>query len=106
LQTLHSMLEREVWKQLPMIPGGLPSIQRALTEPSGNALFSFDAADFGAWVANGNPWRMQAYGEDLHLLQCIIRNACPDRLRADDYCKWQALAHAKPMAGPLSFTCT
>lgn len=63
MQTLHSMLEREVWKQLPMIPDGLPSIRSALTQPSGNALFRFDTGDFGAWVAHGNPWRMQAYGE-------------------------------------------
>lgn len=56
------MLEREVWKQLPMIPDGLPSIQGALAKPSANAAFPFDTSDFGAWVAHGNPWRMQAYG--------------------------------------------
>lgn len=57
------MLEREVWKQLPMIPGGLPSIRGALTSPSPNAAFPFDTSNFGAWVSHGNPWRSQAYGE-------------------------------------------
>ena len=69
-QALHSMLEREVWKQLPMIPGGLPSIRGALAPPSGNRAFPFDTSNFGAWVSHGNPWRMQAYGARLfwHLL--------------------------------------
>ncbi|BDA40427.1 Syndetin [Coccomyxa sp. Obi] len=64
LQALHSMLEREVWKQLPMIPGGLPSIRGALTSPSPNAAFPFDTSNFGAWVSHGNPWRSQAYEDE------------------------------------------
>ncbi len=56
------MLEREIWKQLPIIPGGLPSIRAALDDPSVLAAFSFDTSNFGEWVAQGNPWHMQAYG--------------------------------------------
>ncbi len=62
LQTLHGMLEREIWKQLPIIPGGLPSIRLALDDPSVLAAFPFNTSSFGEWVANGNPWHMQAYG--------------------------------------------
>ena len=65
LQTLHGMLEREIWKQLPMIPDDLPSIRAALDDPSALAAFTFDTSNFGEWVANGNPWHMQAYGEGL-----------------------------------------
>jgi hypothetical protein len=57
------MLEREVWKQLPMVPDGLPSIRAALDDPSVLAAFPFDTSNFGDWVAHGNPWHMQAYGE-------------------------------------------
>ena len=67
-QTLHGMLEREIWKQLPIIPGGLPSIRAALDDPSVLAAFPFDTSNFGEWVAHGNPWHMQAYGES-HLLR-------------------------------------
>ena len=63
LQTLHGMLEREIWKQLPMIPDDLPSIRAALDDPSVLAAFTFDTSNFAEWVANGNPWHMQAYGE-------------------------------------------
>ena len=63
MQTLHSMLEREVWKQLPMIPDGLPSIRAALDDPSVLAAFPFDTSNFGDWVVHGNPWHMQAYGK-------------------------------------------
>jgi hypothetical protein len=59
------MLEREVWAPLPMIPGGLPSVAGALGSPSPLARFPFDTRDFGAWVAHGNPWHMQAYGAAL-----------------------------------------
>lgn len=69
------MLEREVWKQLPMIPGGLPSIRGALTTPSPNAAFPFDTSNFGAWVSHGNPWRSQAYGVSPYL--ALLRK-CPD----------------------------
>ena len=51
-----------MWSALPMIPGGLPSILGALGSPSALAALPFDTADFGAWVAHGNPWRSQAYG--------------------------------------------
>ena len=63
LQALHSMLEREVWKQLPMLPDGLPSIRAALAAPSALAATPFDTSSFGEWVAHGNPWHLQAYGE-------------------------------------------
>lgn len=52
-----------MWKQLPMIPDGLPSIRAALDDPSVLAAFPFDTSDFGDWVAHGNPWHMQAYGK-------------------------------------------
>lgn len=67
VQTLHGMLEREIWKQLPIIPGGLPSIRAALDDPSVLAAFPFDTSNFGEWVAHGNPWHMQAYGESRPL---------------------------------------
>ena len=63
LQALHSMLEREVWKQLPMLPDGLPSIRAALDAPSALAATPFDTSNFGEWVAHGNPWHLQAYGD-------------------------------------------
>ena len=63
MQTLHGMLEREIWKQLPIIPDGLPSIRAALDDPSVLAAFPFDTSNFGEWVAHSNPWHMQAYGE-------------------------------------------
>ena len=62
MQALHSMLEREVWKQLPMLPDGLPSIRAALDAPSALAASPFDTSNFGEWVAHGNPWHLQAYG--------------------------------------------
>ena len=52
-----------MWKQLPMIPDGLPSIRAALDDPSVLAAFPFDTSNFGDWVAHGNPWHMQAYGK-------------------------------------------
>ena len=57
------MLEREVWKQLPMLPDGLPSIRAALDAPSALAATPFDTSNFGEWVAHGNPWHLQAYGK-------------------------------------------
>lgn len=68
LQALHSMLERELWKKLPMIPGGLPSLTDAVEGPhSPPALGQIGAAlgspqlssssAFEQWAAQGNPWR-------------------------------------------------
>ena len=77
------MLEREVWSALPMIPGGLPSILGALGSPSVLAALPFDTADFGAWVAHGNPWRLQAYGATapcsslITLLTTTLYHPCP-----------------------------
>ncbi len=62
LQALHAMLEREVWRRLPLVAGPLPSVLAAL-EGAGAAAPSaaFDSNDFGAWVARGNPWREPAH---------------------------------------------
>ena len=67
LQTLHAMLEREVWRRLPLVSGPLPSMLAALEGGAAAApAAAFDATDFGAWVARGNPWREPAHedGED------------------------------------------
>ena len=67
LQTLHAMLEREVWRRLPLVSGPLPSVLAALEGAAAAApAAAFDANDFGAWVARGNPWREPAHedGED------------------------------------------
>ena len=52
-----------MWKQLPMLPDGLPSIRAALDAPSALAASPFDTSSFSEWVAHGNPWHLQAYGE-------------------------------------------
>ena len=52
-----------MWKQLPMLPDGLPSIWAALDAPSALAASPFDTSSFGEWVAHGNPWHLQAYGK-------------------------------------------
>ena len=62
-----------MWAPLPMIPGGLPSVARALGSPSPLARFPFDTRDFAAWVHHGNPWHMQAYGGPPSLLY----RSCP-----------------------------
>ena len=67
LQTLHAMLEREVWRRLPLVSGPLPSVLAALEGAAAAAPpAAFDPNDFGAWVARGNPWREPAHedGED------------------------------------------
>ena len=67
LQTLHAMLEREVWRRLPLVSRPLPSVLAALEGGAAAApATAFDAGDFGAWVARGNPWRAPAHedGED------------------------------------------
>ncbi len=59
------MLEREVWRRLPLVPGPLPSVLAAL-EGAGAAApaAAFDSGDFGAWVARGNPWQEPARDAD------------------------------------------
>ncbi|KAK9843494.1 hypothetical protein WJX81_005881 [Elliptochloris bilobata] len=65
MQALHAMLEREVWRRLPLVSGPLPSVLGAL-EGAGAAAppAAFDSNDFGAWVARGNPWRETTPVED------------------------------------------
>jgi len=64
-QAMQAMLEREVWRRLPLVPGPLPSVLAAL-EGAGAAApaAAFDSGDFGAWVARGNPWQEPARDAD------------------------------------------
>ena len=83
LQALHSMLERELWKKLPMIPGGLPSLTDAVEGPHsppgpgqiaaapGAPQLSSSSA-FEQWAAQGNPWRA---GPGLRCVHAMLRLA-------------------------------
>lgn len=56
-----------MWRRLPLVSGPLPSVLAALEGGAAAApAAAFDASDFGAWVARGNPWREPAHedGED------------------------------------------
>ena len=77
-QVLHSMLDKELWKKLPMAAGALPDLARSLEGNSQNGLLakagsssSLSAAStasqngnagpssdgFDVYLAQGNPWR-------------------------------------------------
>ena len=78
LQVLHSMLEKELWKKLPMAEGTVPDLARALQGQSQNGLLAKTGSSgslpgtsaasqngntttshdgFDVWMAQGNPWR-------------------------------------------------
>eukprot|EP00884_Botryococcus_braunii_P000884 jgi/Botrbrau1/10797/Bobra.0064s0003.1 len=63
LQVLYSMLERERWVPLPLLPGGLPNLTEALEGTREAPACRFDTNSFAEWVAHGNPWRKQDPGE-------------------------------------------
>ena len=78
-QVLHSMLERELWKKLPMAQGTMPNLACALEGQAQNGLLaktgsssSLSASSstasqngnsatvsdgFDGYLAQGNPWR-------------------------------------------------
>ena len=86
LQALHSMLERELWKKLPMIPGGLPSLTDAVEGPHsppgpgqiaaapGTPQLSSSSA-FEQWAAQGNPWRAGPGQRCVHTMLGLARGA-------------------------------
>ena len=100
MQALHSMLEREVWKQLPMLPDGLPSIRAALDAPSALAATPFDTSNFGEWVAHGNPWHLQAYGKACCSCETVYcaKQCCGWSWQ--DHERWQVGQHATPVLNP------
>ena len=87
MQVLHSMLEKELWKKLPMAEGTVPNLASALqgqsqkgllakTGSSGSLLAKTGSSSslpgvstasqngnasnrdpFDVWMAQGNPWR-------------------------------------------------
>jgi hypothetical protein len=64
-QVLHTMLERERWVRLPVVPGGLPNLAEALEGARESPATRFDTNSFAEWVAHGNPWRKQEPGMPL-----------------------------------------
>ena len=58
------MLERELWKRLPMLPGGgLPSLAAALDGCMDSAAGGpAGGAPFDEWVQRGNPWKARRGG--------------------------------------------
>ena len=89
LQVLHSMLERELWKKLPMAQGTFPDLASALggtsqngllaktgsssslsassTTASQNGIGATNSDGFDAYLAQGNPWRAS---QGQSALQC------------------------------------
>ena len=67
-QALQTMLDQEMWRQLPMPPGRQPDFSAALkgSREHHNAQ-SFDTSSFPAWVAVGNPWKRQDSGARICL---------------------------------------
>lgn len=69
-QVLYSMLERERWVRLPLVPGGLPNLVEALEGAREAPASRLDTNSFGEWVAHGNPWRRQDPGGYLRKPRC------------------------------------
>ena len=59
MQAMRSMLERELWKRLPMATGSLPDLSKAM---EGAAFHQAAASEspaggsFEHWAERGNPW--------------------------------------------------
>lgn len=88
LQVLHSMLERELWKKLPMAQGTIPDLASALggtsqngllaktgsssslsassTTASQNGIGATSSDGFDAYLAQGNPWRASQEAQDAY----------------------------------------
>lgn len=81
------MLERELWKKLPMAQGTIPDLTSALEGHSQNGLLAKTGSSsslsavrtasqngsatthdgFDVWLAQGNPWRAT---QGLHAVSC------------------------------------
>ncbi|KAL3152495.1 hypothetical protein ABBQ32_001530 [Trebouxia sp. C0010 RCD-2024] len=65
LEALHSMLEKELWRRLPPLPEGVPSLQHALRNPRQTGSLSSShpreegAKPFEIFAARGNPWKQR-----------------------------------------------
>lgn len=58
------MLEQELWKRLPALPGRQLDFGAALEgNASQSATQGFDCNSFSDWVDHGNPWKRQAPGQ-------------------------------------------
>ena len=63
VQALHSMLEQELWKRLPMPADRRPSLAASLEagmHTRGGS--TMDTNSFEAWAMQGNPWSKQTPG--------------------------------------------
>ena len=99
-QVLHSMLERELWKKLPMARGTVPNLASALEGQAQNGLLaktgsssSLSASSstasqngnaaavsdgFDVYLAQGNPWRA-TQGRHAVLCCAVLCRAVPCR---------------------------
>ncbi len=57
-QALRNMLEQELWKRLPMIPGSLPDLAKSMEAPGSEASAT---GSFEHWAERGNPWSASSH---------------------------------------------
>ena len=50
---MRNMLERELWKRLPMMPGSLPDLAKAMEAPGHESTLN---GSFEHWAERGNSW--------------------------------------------------